>query len=98
MLSKLFLRLACTQVHLRNFDTLLKQVESRAPGTSLITFQNHATTLDDPLLWGALPARFLATPRLVRWSLAAKEIIFLNPVFNAFFAAGQTIPVVRGAG
>ncbi|KAJ9065923.1 hypothetical protein DSO57_1014545 [Entomophthora muscae] len=47
---------------------------------------------------GALPARSLASPRLVRWSLAAKEIIFINPLFSAFFAAGQTIPIIRGAG
>lgn len=98
LLSKAFLKLACTKVHLRNFEVLLELVEFRATGSSLITVLNHASTLDDPLIWGTLPTRFFTKPNLVRWTLAAKEIIFLNPFFNAFFAAGQTIPVIRGAG
>ncbi|KAI9297924.1 Phospholipid/glycerol acyltransferase, partial [Neoconidiobolus thromboides FSU 785] len=85
-------------IHIRNYETLLHFIEGRTKDQALITYQNHASTLDDPLLWGCLPQRILLNPNLMRWSLAAREIIFKNPVYNTFFEAGQIIPTVRGDG
>jgi monolysocardiolipin acyltransferase len=39
----------------------------------------HACRLDDPLIWGVLPARTYFNSHLTRWSLGASDIIFTNP-------------------
>ncbi|KAJ1719967.1 Lyso-phosphatidylcholine acyltransferase, partial [Coemansia biformis] len=63
----------------------------------VITVANHESTIDDPLIWGIMPWR-LWTPDGTRWTLGAQELLYKHPVFNAFFALGQTIPTIRGGG
>jgi monolysocardiolipin acyltransferase len=67
-------------------------------GRPLISVSNHASTFDDPLLWGMLPHRVLWRPLLMRWTLSAEEVCFTNPFTRWFFASGQGIAIRRGAG
>jgi len=59
---------------------------------------NHASTIDDPFLWGLLPFRLLFDSSKLRWSLGAKELLFNNALYSWYFRAGRVIPIVRGAG
>jgi len=59
---------------------------------------NHISTLDDPLVWGILPARYYFHSHSTRWALGASDVIFTNSVFSTFFRLGQTLETFRGAG
>ena len=77
---------------------LVEVVEGRGE-VPLITVSNHASCLDDPVLFGLLPWRCGLGPRMkMRWSVAAQEILFTSKLKTWFFAKGQTIPIVRGDG
>lgn len=67
----------------------------RRGGRGLLTFANHVSLLDDPLLVSCLP---LGPPREVRWTAADAFNFFGDPVRGAFFGAGRCVPIVRGAG
>ncbi|KAJ1920459.1 Lyso-phosphatidylcholine acyltransferase [Mycoemilia scoparia] len=86
------------RVYLRNVDKLVATIEDPDRKQPVITYANHLSTMDDPLLWGLMPLRMLRQPDLTRWSLGAKELTFFNPFFAAFFSLGQTIPTMRGSG
>lgn len=96
--SKLILSL--NKVELKGLEKLIKAIEDRPTGVPLITYCNHTSTIDDPLLFGLLPSRLLFSydQRKMRWSLGAKEILFTNPIFSSFFSAGKVLPIERGAG
>ncbi|KAJ1832484.1 Lyso-phosphatidylcholine acyltransferase [Coemansia sp. RSA 2711] len=64
----------------------------------VVTVANHESTVDDPVIWGIMPRRLRWRPEYMRWTLGARELLYMNPVMNAFFALGQTIPTVRGDG
>src|SRR3989338_10746056 len=74
-----------------NIDILLKYIEHREPDQPLVTVCNHASTFDEPLLWGMLPLRVLWNPSLLRWTLSAEEVCFNNPFTRWFFGSGQGI-------
>lgn len=69
----------------------------RAP---LITFSNHISCIDDPILWASLlPYSYYSTnTNSVRWSPAALEICFSKPWHSTFFSLGRTFPIIRGQG
>ncbi|KAL3417410.1 acyltransferase [Phlyctema vagabunda] len=71
-----------------------KDVEGRQRG--LITVSNHVSVLDDPLVWGVLPARYSFNPENLRWSLGSYDICFKNKVLSSFFTFGQVLPTHRG--
>ena len=91
---------------------LMNRPETRG-GRGLVSLCNHASTLDDPALWGMLRLSTLASKHN-RWcvacpsrvghvtcagrTLAADNICFTRPHHAWFFAHGQGIPVHRGAG
>ena len=81
-----------------NLDILLKYIEHREPDQPLVTVCNHASTFDEPLLWGMLPLRVLWNPSLLRWTLSAEEVCFNNPFTRWFFGSGQGISIHRGSG
>ena len=82
-------------------------------GRGLVSVCNHASTLDDPGLWGLLRLSTIAS-RHNRWSvaalifiqlidgtgrtMAADNICFTKPHHTWFFSHGQGLPVHRGAG
>lgn len=96
-LSKALLK-AFTDLKVHNLETLVKCVEGRPPLTPLITVSNHASTVDDPLLFGILPLRILWRAGLCRWSLGAEELTHTNFADKAFFGCGRVLPIRRGAG
>ncbi|KAI9595051.1 acyltransferase-domain-containing protein [Syncephalis fuscata] len=95
--SKAFLSLGVYS-QLYGMDRLLQLLHDPQRKQPIITVANHASTLDDPLLWGFLPARTLAQPRSIRWSLGAKEVCHKNKILDRFFEVGKTLPIVRGDG
>ncbi|CAM0139814.1 Lyso-phosphatidylcholine acyltransferase [Umbelopsis sp. WA50703] len=94
--SKFFLKaFAPTKVFNREpFLALLDDEDRERP---IITVANHASVLDDPLIWGVIPLRMFCVGKM-RWVLGAAEICFTNPASSLFFGLGQVIPTVRGYG
>ncbi|CAO3661396.1 unnamed protein product [Umbelopsis ramanniana] len=95
--SKLFLKaFAPTKVfNKKPFQELLDDETRDRP---IITVANHASVIDDPVLWGILPVRTLCNIDKMRWVLGAAEICYTNPITSLFFGLGQVIPTVRGYG
>ncbi|TLS29804.1 hypothetical protein PpBr36_00333 [Pyricularia pennisetigena] len=94
-------------IGLERFVELLdqrKDVQKRTKG--LITVSNHISmadlmryvprfSIDDPLIWGVLPLKYSFNHSNLRWSLAAHDICFQNPVLTTFFNLGKTLPTYR---
>ncbi|TLD23052.1 hypothetical protein PspLS_07437 [Pyricularia sp. CBS 133598] len=83
-------------IGLERFVELLDQrrdVQKRTKG--LITVSNHISIIDDPLIWGVLPLKYSFNHSNLRWSLAAHDICFQNPVLTTFFNLGKTLPTYR---
>ncbi|KAF2836873.1 hypothetical protein M501DRAFT_1018746 [Patellaria atrata CBS 101060] len=70
-----------------------KDVKKRDRG--LITVSNHVSVLDDPVIWGVLPFRYMFDPDNLRWSLGSYDICFKNRFTSQFFTYGQTLPTHR---
>ncbi|KAI1789890.1 acyltransferase-domain-containing protein [Ganoderma leucocontextum] len=99
--SKALLNLGfCSSVTVNGLGNLLKTLEDeeRNRRRGIVTMSNHISTLDDPVVWGVLPARFYRDSRRTRWTLGAADIMFTNPVFSTFFRYGQVIETFRGDG
>lgn len=74
------------------YDTA--QVESRG----ILTYMNHTSILDDPLVWGVLPYGQYK-PSKMRWSLGADNICFRSAFRSRFFSLGKVLATKRfGAG
>ncbi|KAH9272512.1 hypothetical protein BASA83_005321 [Batrachochytrium salamandrivorans] len=86
----------CTAFQVHNRHHLLSALQRG--NQPLISVCNHSATLDDPILFGALPWSTLFDPYQMRWSLAAKEICFTNAFTSWVFETGQALPIVRGDG
>ncbi|KZT00113.1 acyltransferase-domain-containing protein [Laetiporus sulphureus 93-53] len=101
LLSKAFLNVGyCSSVSVNGLDNLLEALNSdeRTSGRGIITVANHLSILDDPLIWGVLPAKFYLESHFTRWTLGASDIMFTNPIFSMFFRNGQVIETFRGKG
>ncbi|KAF2763422.1 hypothetical protein EJ05DRAFT_507021 [Pseudovirgaria hyperparasitica] len=72
-----------------------RDIEGRKRG--LITVSNHVSVLDDPMIWGVLPMRYLLNPNMSRWSLGSYDLCFQNKVTSTFFTLGQVLPTHRSA-
>ncbi|KFD49177.1 hypothetical protein M513_10001 [Trichuris suis] len=94
-LSKIWLSWM-NKLEVHHMNILIDCLRSGAP---LITVSNHHSCIDEPVLWGVLPWSFyFRRPPIVRWVMAAKEIVFTNPLYSAFFSFGRCVPIVRGMG
>ena len=99
--SRNLLRFGCRNVTVRGLDGFLSHLHSaerQASNRGLLTYCNHISVLDEPTIWGTLPASTFRNSRTVRWTLGASDIMFTNPLFSRFFRNGQCIETVRGAG
>lgn len=72
--------------------------EALESGRPVITYSNHTSSMDDPLVWGCLPKRYFMNPDKIRHTLCAQEICFSNPIKSRFFSAAQGLPIMRGEG
>lgn len=86
------------QVLSANSEIDQRNVKSKT--APLLTFSNHISCIDDPVLWACLlPLNYYSTHTdIVRWSAAALEICFSKPWHSSFFSLGKTFPIMRGAG
>lgn len=77
-----------------------KQRDDISTQGPLLTFSNHISCIDDPILWASLlPLTYYSTnTNSVRWTAAAVEICFSKPWHSALFSLGKTFPIVRGGG
>ena len=64
-------------------------------GAGLLTFSNHVSILDDPLLLSCFGLRARAE---LRWIAADALNFFGGPVRAWFSNAGKCVPIIRGAG
>ncbi|KAJ2662316.1 Lyso-phosphatidylcholine acyltransferase [Coemansia sp. RSA 1200] len=91
-------KLGFRKVVAEDLHKLTDVLEDDARRRPVVTVANHQSTMDDPVIWGLMPARMKWNPDRVRWTLGARELLYMNPLMNAFFALGQTVPTVRGDG
>ena len=69
--------------------------QARRSERGLLTFSNHVSLFDDPLLTACFSrARF----RDVRWIAADALNFFGDPLRAALFNTGRAVPIVRGVG
>ncbi|CAG8624284.1 10014_t:CDS:2 [Funneliformis mosseae] len=98
IICKVFLKFCTSSTTVYNKEPFLKVLMDPNRTRPILTVANHLSTVDDPLLWGSLPFRAILNLQRVRWTLGAQEICFKTPTRSLFFALGQVIPTVRGAG
>ncbi|KAJ2522000.1 Lyso-phosphatidylcholine acyltransferase [Coemansia sp. RSA 2049] len=91
-------KLTFRKVVVEDLHKLTDLLDDDARGRPVVTVANHQSTMDDPVMWGLLPMRIKWNPDRMRWTLGARELLYMNPLTNAFFALGQTVPTVRGDG
>lgn len=77
------------------------QSDANIRKSPLLTFSNHISCIDDPILWASLfPSLtyYSSQTDSVRWTAAAVDICFARPWHSTFFALGKTFPIMRGVG
>jgi monolysocardiolipin acyltransferase len=82
---------------LRKMSSINVQKDFNIQNSPIISYSNHKSTLDDPLMWSFLPISAFQS-RKVRWVPATHDICFTNTIFRCFFSFGQCIPIIRGQG
>ncbi|KAI8369025.1 acyltransferase-domain-containing protein [Blakeslea trispora] len=80
----------CSQLKVHGLEQFKNILEDPHRKKGIIT--------DDPFLWGILPAKTLFSVHKMRWVLGAADICYTSIFRSYFFALGQTIPTMRGAG
>ncbi|PVU95250.1 hypothetical protein BB559_002805 [Furculomyces boomerangus] len=93
-----FIKLGFKEISVNNMDTFTSILQNPYRNQAVITYSNHISTFDDPIIWGLLPKSIRKDPNLMRWTLGAKELTFINPPLTAFFSLGKVIPIIRGIG
>ena len=67
-------------------DRLEQIIYNRPKNVPLITYCNHMTVIDDPVIWGGIDNKYI-TSKSFRWTIGAKELCsgkgFLDDFFNA---------------
>lgn len=99
--SRTLLRYGCRKVTVRGLERFLSHLHSPerlSSSTGLLTYCNHISVLDEPTIWGSLPASSFRSPHTVRWTLGASDIMFTNRFLSKFFRNGQCIETHRGGG
>lgn len=80
-------------------DKLHHWVESGRAGRGLLTVANHLSFIDDNAIAAVCKAGWYARANAyMRWTLAAEDVCFTNPVLNAFFRLLKALPIRRGGG
>ncbi|OMJ25705.1 N-acylphosphatidylethanolamine synthase [Smittium culicis] len=77
--ASLLLKLSFNRISIKGSDKFVSLLTDKNRQNSIITYSNHISTFDDPIIWGTLPKHIYARPELMRWTLGAKELTFINP-------------------
>ncbi|KAI8090265.1 acyltransferase-domain-containing protein [Gilbertella persicaria] len=96
MVAKGFMN--CSQVTVYGLEEFKSIIQDPERQKGIVTVSNHESVLDDPFLWGVLPIKTLFSIHQMRWVLGAADICYTSIFRSYFFACGQTIPTIRGAG
>ncbi|GAC99438.1 hypothetical protein PHSY_007039 [Pseudozyma hubeiensis SY62] len=99
--SRNLLRFGCRKVTVRGLERFLSHLHSSSrlsSNTGLLTYCNHISVLDEPTIWGSLPASSFRNADTVRWTLGASDIMFTSSLLSKFFRSGQCIETHRGGG
>ena len=98
-LNQNYLASRATRARSSSFWFFSNNSSSQIERRPLLTYSNHASCLDDPLMWGALiPLRWQFNSDRHRWSGAAAEVCFSKRWHSIFFSLGKTFPIIRGEG
>ncbi len=89
-----------TRLWMQCFNTLViedrsRLASARKDGRGLLTFSNHISLFDDPLLTSCMSNTKWSN---ARWIAADASNFFGTQVRSAVFNAGKCVPIVRGAG
>ncbi len=98
-----WLAIRCSQLVMQRMNRLtldglerLRALENRGD-RGLLTFSNHVSVLDDPLLIANMGLAELPYHRK-RWVSADAVKLFSSPLNALIFSAGKCVPTVRGGG
>jgi len=69
-------------------DRLERYILNRPKDVPLITYCNHLTVLDDPVMWAGLNNNCVTTNSF-RWTIGAKELCSGKGIINDYFEAGK---------
>lgn len=87
-----------TRIHgMENLESLLTDTTNR-DDRPIITFSNHISALDDPIMWGWISRKISYSFKDARWVLGAQEITFPSPLVAFFSFRAKILPIVRGLG
>ncbi|KAK0548092.1 Lyso-phosphatidylcholine acyltransferase [Tilletia horrida] len=98
-LSRAFLSLGCNSFEVRGLDRFLRILHSperRQSRTGLLTYANHVSVLDEPLLWGTLPFRGSVNPLRPAQTLPP-PFYTSNPAENARWTLAASDIVYKNA-
>lgn len=87
--------------HDSRYDDLITAVTQRPDGQALITYGNHRSVLDDPVLAACfLPFHLTVQPKFARWNICTQDICFQPEadLLHSYFGAGKAMPMWRGGG
>jgi monolysocardiolipin acyltransferase len=88
-------RLWMTKLNTLNLHGREHWYRAREHGRGLLTFSNHVSLFDDPLLTACFASHDVRT---TRWISADALNFFGDPVRAAIFNTGKAVPIVRGVG
>ena len=83
------------RVRVLNAERLDEARRRQRPGHGLLTFSNHVSLFDDPLLLACFSGPEWVS---LRWVAADAVNFFGTPLKALVFNAGKAVPVIRGAG
>ncbi|ORX48174.1 hypothetical protein BCR36DRAFT_294098 [Piromyces finnis] len=78
-------------------NRLERLILNRPKDVPLITYCNHLTVIDDPVIWGGINKKCI-NPETFRHTVGAKELCSGKGFLNDFFNAAKIITVIRGNG
>ncbi|KAK5118382.1 hypothetical protein LTR62_002896 [Meristemomyces frigidus] len=87
---------ALNRTETKGLDGFLELLNTRKDETKRTTGL-ITDRLDDPMIWGVLPYKYLWNPNNMRWSLGSYDICFKNKALELFFSTGNTLPTHRKA-
>ncbi|UZJ54190.1 hypothetical protein CBS101457_003510 [Exobasidium rhododendri] len=100
-LSRFVLHKWCASIQVKGLDKfvhIIRDEERKKSGRGVLTYANHISVADEPIVFGSLPKDLFRQTSTTRWTLGATDILFTNSLFSYLFSKGQVLPTDRGRG